>query len=374
MITINPSAYDSVFVLPSSVADKHIRLAGAVQLKVLLWIFRHSAEKPEIQDVSSALGIPCADISDALQYWIESGIISISEPSAVPETGRKQTENSLSPVLTLKESGQISFFENTETSSEPTVKTEENKKTGSVFSDKIPIQPEHIMPPAVRPTHEQIAARITESRDIRGMFFEVERIFGRTLGYDTQSSLLYLTDHEGLPPEVVVMLCEYAQSIGKKSVRYIEKIGEDWAENDIDTFEKAAKRIAALEGVNSLWNELKVMMGLDNPKPTSRQREYLIKWSNSYEYNAQMIFFAYERMIEKTGKLNFKYMDTMLTAWHNSGFKTQTDVEKQDEKFREKSAEAKKSALAASTGGKASYDIEKAFNPADIPTKTKKSR
>ena len=68
MITINPSAYDSVFVLPSSVADKHIRLAGAVQLKVLLWIFRHSAEKPEIQDVSSALGIPCADISDALQY------------------------------------------------------------------------------------------------------------------------------------------------------------------------------------------------------------------------------------------------------------------------------------------------------------------
>ena len=64
----------------------------------------------------------------------------------------------------------------------------------------------------------------------------------------------------------------------------------------------------------------------------------------------------------------------MLTAWHNSGFKTQSDVEKQDEKFREKSAEAKKSALTASTDGKPSYDIEKAFNPADIPTKTKKSR
>ncbi len=374
MITINPSAYDSVFVLPTSVADKHIRLAGAVQLKVLLWIFRHSAEKPEIQDVSSALGIPCADISDALQYWIEAGIISLGEPSNKFDNVNNQSKDASSPVLTIEESGQTSFFKNIQTSAETTEKNSDKNEKPYTAPQHAQEQPEHTMPPAVRPTHGQIAARITESRDIRGMFYEVERIFGRTLGYDTQSSLLYLTDHEGLPPEVVVMLCEYAQSVGKKSVRYIEKIGEDWAENDIDTFEKATKRIAALESVNSLWNELKVMTGLDNPKPTSKQSEYLFKWSETYGYGVQIIYYAYERMTEKTGKLNFKYMDTMLTSWHNSGLKTVGDIEKYNEQFREKTEKAKKTTVPASAEVKASYDIEKAFNPADIPTKTKKSR
>lgn len=373
MIKINPSAYSSVFVLPSSVADKHIRLAGAVQLKALVWIFRHSAENPDIQDVSSALGIPCADISDALQYWVESGIISIDDSNEIntEETGVKPDIKKIKS--TVKQPEQISFFDSPkpgETENKETAKIPGVKNSTSPGSP----QPEHRMPPAVRPTHEQIAARITESREVRDMFFEAERIFGRTLGYDTQSSLLYLMDHEGLPPEVIVMLCEYAQSIGKKSVRYIEKIGEDWAEKEIDTFEKAAKRIASLESVNTLWNELKIMMGLDNPKPTSRQSEYLLKWSDSYGFSAEFIYFAYERMMDKTGKLNFKYMDTMLSAWHNSGFKTKDEVLADDEKFREKTVQTKKSASQSKQQSKASYDIQKAFSTGEIPTKTKKGR
>ena len=111
MIKINPSAYSSVFVLPSSVADKHIRLAGAVQLKALVWIFRHSAENPDIQDVSSALGIPCADISDALQYWVESGIISIDDSNEIntKETGVKPDIKKIKS--TVKQPEQISFFD-----------------------------------------------------------------------------------------------------------------------------------------------------------------------------------------------------------------------------------------------------------------------
>lgn len=36
----NPEALDEVFALPAQVVDRHIRLAGSAQLKVLLWLAR----------------------------------------------------------------------------------------------------------------------------------------------------------------------------------------------------------------------------------------------------------------------------------------------------------------------------------------------
>lgn len=352
MIKINPSAYSSVFIIPTEIADNYIRLAGAVQLKVLIWAFRHASESITADDISSALGIPRADISDAVAYWAQAGILSDSEndtatPSEVNGNSAVQKNQPASPPKTV----------NTPEIPQPEVK-------------------EHTMPPAVRPTHEQIAARISESAEVRDMFFEAQRIFGRTLGYDTQSSLLYLMDHEGLPAEVIVMLCGYAQSSGKKSVRYIEKMGEDWAQREIDTFDKAAKRIAQLDSVSTIWNELKSMIGLDTPKPTARQSEYISKWTHDYGYTTDMIYFAYERMTEKTGKISFAYMDKMISSWYASGLKTPEAVEENEAQFREKAAgeRAKSKPKGAEGKPQASYDINKAFGSYEVPTKTKKGQ
>ena len=38
---LNLGAWNSVFVVPSILVDQHIKLAGAVQLKVILWVLRH---------------------------------------------------------------------------------------------------------------------------------------------------------------------------------------------------------------------------------------------------------------------------------------------------------------------------------------------
>lgn len=353
MIKINPSAYSSVFIIPTEVADNHIRLAGAVQLKVLIWAFRHASQSITADDISSALGIPRADISDAVAYWVQAGILSDSEndsDSAITES------NVPAPVKTQE----IIFPAQPNNSS----------------SNESAVSNEHVMPPAVRPTHEQIAARIAESTEVRDMFYEAQRIFGRTLGYDTQSSLLYLMDHEGLPAEVIVMLCGYAQASGKKSVRYIEKMGEDWAQREIDTFDKAAKRIAQLDSISTVWNELKSMIGLDTPKPTARQSEYISKWTHDYGYNTDMIYFAYERMTEKTGKISFAYMDKMISSWYASGLKTPEAVEKNDAQFREKTAgeRSKQSSKGEENKPHASYDINKAFGSYEVPTKTKKGQ
>ena len=40
---IEPAQLSDVFVFPKAVVEKHLKLAGASQLKVLLWLFAETA-------------------------------------------------------------------------------------------------------------------------------------------------------------------------------------------------------------------------------------------------------------------------------------------------------------------------------------------
>ena len=73
---INPSAWGGIFPVPVDIVDKHIRLAGAVQLKVLLWVLRHSADSTGFEQIVDDLKISKVDAEDALQYWIDAKIIT----------------------------------------------------------------------------------------------------------------------------------------------------------------------------------------------------------------------------------------------------------------------------------------------------------
>ena len=66
--SINLGTWNSVFAVPTQVVDQHLKLAGGVHLKVLLWLLRHAGTEVDIADISKTLGIGTADIKDAMQY------------------------------------------------------------------------------------------------------------------------------------------------------------------------------------------------------------------------------------------------------------------------------------------------------------------
>ena len=42
--SINLGMWNSVFAVPTQVVDQHLKLAGGVHLKVLLWLLRHAGD------------------------------------------------------------------------------------------------------------------------------------------------------------------------------------------------------------------------------------------------------------------------------------------------------------------------------------------
>ena len=74
--SINPQKmFGLSFSVPAEVTDKHLKLAGAAQIKVLLWLLRHAAENPTMDELCKALNMKSADATDAMHYWVECGIV-----------------------------------------------------------------------------------------------------------------------------------------------------------------------------------------------------------------------------------------------------------------------------------------------------------
>lgn len=318
--SINPQVmFGLSFSVPVAVTDKHLKLAGAAQIKVLLWLLRHAAENPTMDELCKALNMKSADAADAMQYWIECGIVladgKAPEVQNEPEYAAPAKTNA--PVEITAEIG------------------------------------------FVRPTAEQILKRTKESAEIQFMFNEAQKKLGRTIGYDGQSTLLMIHDSYGLPVEVLLMLIEYCVSIGKNSIAYISKAAKTWSEKEIDSIEKADEQIHTLRRCDGTWKKLCELTGISTPRPTASQSSYLSRWTNELKFDIDMIYLAYEEMANHTDKISFPYINKVLQNWYDSNLKSPADVEEsKTQRTAEKTKPTKKQ---PGNGYEASYDIDE-FN------------
>ena len=78
------------------------------------------------------------------------------------------------------------------------------------------------------------------------------------------------------------------------------------------------------------------MAGIQNPRPSSSQSAYLRTWSVELKFNVEMIYLAYEEMLNHSSKISFPYMNKILMNWHSKGIKTPDDIEKEKEEYRRK--------------------------------------
>ncbi len=307
--SFDPEKMKSTFSVPTDIVDKLLKFTDFERLKVLLYLLRFNGKEIDIEAMSKAINIEIEAINNCIQYYEYNGFfkeVNSAEPiKFVPATTEK-------------------------------VKLEE--------------------PPAVisKPSSEEIAQRIEESPEIGHLMVEAQRKLGKTIGYDGQCTLLLLHDHYGLPIEVLFMLIEYCVSVNKTNYSYIEAVGKDWGIKEIDTLEKAAMQISSLNNANQLWTEFAKYAGLNTPRPTLKQAEFLHRWRDEWKFSNEMIFRAYDEMATYTGKLNFKYIDKVLNSWYNEGYKSTSQVDEGQKKHIEtKKNEEKKSA---------SYDIAEFIN------------
>lgn len=298
-LSINLGGWNSVFAVPSLVVDEHIKLAGSAQLKVLLFILRHAGENLSTDDIAAALSLSTADIKDAMGYWVETKLINISNDIAEPFKEKKANRQeclieTIDPVDSVMQSDKTSISINNQPR-----QLSRTQKPDPIF----------------------VAQRINSAPEINYLMQEAQVILSRPISNSDSATLLMLHDTDGLPVDVILMLLQYAVSIGKGSMKYIEKVAISWGHEEIDTVEKTEQKIRLLEKNSQAWNIVQRTLGIEKRSPTNKEEEAVSRWVNVWGMPEELIKEAYDRCIDTKGKYILNYIDSIIRRWHNSGIR-----------------------------------------------------
>ncbi len=262
-----------VLVLPKEIVDRHLRLAGSVQLKVLLWVSRNGGEF-DAEVCAKAVGVSAPDCADALQYWVAAGVL-------LPEDD-----------------------------DQPAAPT-------PVKEDKLPeVPPKPVArPAAVKPQMTEVLKKQKADKEFSYLLDAVSARLGRPLANGDAETLLYLFETAGLPAAVIMMVVEYAAQAGRFTMRYIEKVALDWADQGIMTMSAAEEHLCFLERCSAAAAKVQTLCSLTKPISSAFAARTAEKWVYQWQVEDALILEAYAVCVDKTGAFQAKYMDKVLDNW-----------------------------------------------------------
>ncbi len=324
-INIDLGKWGSVFAVPTSVVDEDLKLASAQQIKVLLYVLRHSSEIITEKSIASALDIDHDDVSDHIAYWKNNGVLSMQTTTA-----ENITEAKTPPAENVKPKKNV-----TETAEKSPRRLTRPTKPDSIF----------------------VAQRLNNDSELAALVNEVQEMMGKPLSSGDTATLVMLHDTDGLPCNVLLMLISYCKSIGKDNMRYIEKMAVSWADAEITTVERAEKLLEELEFAGKAWNTAARIFGISNSgSPTKTQKENAYRWLNEWNFNEDMLREAYERCVNQKGVFNISYTNGILKSWYKNNITTLQELA--DFEAKNQSVPTVKPKSDTSSGKGASYDID----------------
>ena len=322
-IKINLGIWNSVFCVPSAVADNYLKIARGSDIKVLLFLLRHGGESFSCEAVGEQLGLTAEQVEESVEFWKQREIIGA------------ETSGELTPLIKDNDDKQkiniAAASENRQTESKPISES---------LVHKINLERTPDFPPV------EIARTVRGNEKADYLFKHCELLYGRPLKHNEQQTLMLILEDACLPVEAALILVDYCFSVDKATPAYMRTMAAEWAESEISTIEKAEQRVEELKKLDGAVGRFKKMFEVSSAF-SKQQKEFISKWVNIYGFSDEMIGEAYQITLNGAGKLSFPYMNKILENWHNKGIKAKEQIE------------ADKKPHAAVKGENASLDIKK---------------
>ncbi len=310
-----------MFAVPSCIVDEHIKLAGAASIKVLLYILRHSGEDTDTEEIADKLSLSREDADDALGYWITCGVLARRGDKLMPAEKANKTEE-----ITAQK---------TEIKPEKTPKKRKKEKISYNF--------------------DECADIMAQDSSISEMLLAVESMLAKQLTHREVSLYVTLTHWHGLNPKIVPMLLHYCRISGSLSASYIESTGLGWIDEGIDTIEKAEEKVSRKSRSRRAWKIVSDLLEIDRAKPSASEEVFCNAWVDEWKMPTELINEAYERCVNKKGKLSFSYMNGIMNRWYEEGITTLSEL-KESETQGEKKTGKKESGRYEPTYDKSELD------------------
>lgn len=176
---------------------------------------------------------------------------------------------------------------------------------------------------------EDVTARAGTDPAFEAVVAEAETALGRVLSRNDLTLLFAIYDYWGLQPDVIMLLLHHCvekyqarSGAGRTpTMRYIEKEAQFWARNEITTLDAAEEYLRRELEKQALSLQVKDALQIHGRDLTPGEAKYIDGWL-SMGFGPEAVAEAYDRTMLATGRLAWKYMDTILRSWDEKQLRT----------------------------------------------------
>lgn len=159
---------------------------------------------------------------------------------------------------------------------------------------------------------------------------QIENILvARTLSPNELLSYIEVVEDYKIAPEAMLLIAKYcAFSKGENiHTNYILTVAKAWANEGIRTIEAVEGKLKEMEALTDNMRQVFLALGLKS-SPDFEDKQYFIKWTNSWGYDLESVLFA-AKLCKKRGGI--KKLDSTLDNFYKLGLFTLADIQKQSE-------------------------------------------
>lgn len=292
-------------VLPE-LSEKVILEADALSLRLLALI---SSGHTSDTELLSLLGIDEKKLNKALTYWEKAGVlVRVNAPQKI-ENIAKPTEE--------KQPQNVEIEKN---SAKP--KKRSRTREVSLYTD------------------EEFENVLAGRADLAYLIDEAQNALGKPLFQNDSKLLVSIAEDFGFDDEFMMLLLAYCRRIEKKSMRYVEKVAATLYDLGIKEPKELNEYLRQQEKEYLFEKTVRGIFGLGGRAFTTKEKAFLSAWSDTYQFDKEMLQKAYDITIGATSKPSLPYANSILERWYAEGIKTPADLEAAAEKKKDGKGDA----------------------------------
>ncbi len=306
--------------VPRVFIDKYMADANGEFVKVYLFLLRcmgsSATSDCSISAIADHFNYTEKDILRALKYWEKVGVLSID----------LNERNQLTGVCFKDLTGGVQH-----TASNTITESASAPVGSSAIVEAKPARAQKTAPVNKKReyTLDEVKA-FTNNHEVSELLFIIETYLKHPLNSTEMNTVFFWYDGLKFSGELIEYLVEYCITNGHSSLRYMDKVALGWAENGIDSIEKAKEHVSIR---SKAYYSIMKAFGISGRNLADSEMVFVNKWSKEFAFDIEIIQEACKRTISATQKPSFEYADTILTNWHNQNVHTLKDIATLDEAF-----------------------------------------
>ena len=177
------------------------------------------------------------------------------------------------------------------------------------------------------PVKSSALTRTFRDEDIAVMLQEAQLFLGRPIDVKESRRLTDTVTENSISPDVMLLVLSYCVSnlpSNTNLINYACRTAIEWSGNGVYDIGSAEQYVRDLEKLDVFSAKICDVLDIPKEKLTKKNKENIRLWMNVYGYDELFVKEAFIRH----GKNSINYINSILTTWYKSGYKSIKDTRK----------------------------------------------